>query len=108
MCDDPPARRGGGDCRWATGECLRQGGSTMLGGRTPDLTPAQLVAIASAIIGVIVAAGLPLSKDLTDHIVTLITVLAPVVLAADAHIRNGRAQGAGAAGLDPKTGQKPT
>ena len=41
---------------------------------------ATVVAIASAIAGVIVAAGLPLSKDLTDHVMILISVTTPVVV----------------------------
>jgi hypothetical protein len=41
---------------------------------------AQIVAIAAAIIGVAVTAGLDLSKDLQDHILTLITVLTPAII----------------------------
>lgn len=41
---------------------------------------ATVVAVVTAVIGLIVAAGLPLSKDLTDHIVVLITVVTPVVI----------------------------
>ncbi len=77
-------------------------GDSMFSGRTPDITSAQLITIASATVGVIVAAGLPLSKDLQDHILTLITVLAPLFIVSDAHIRNGRSRGVGAAGGDPK------
>jgi hypothetical protein len=73
---------------------------------TPDITPAQIVTIGGAILGVVAAAGIPLSKDLQDHILTLITVTAPLLLLADAHIRHGRARGAGAAGFNPKTGTK--
>ncbi len=59
---------------------------------TPDITPAQVVAIAGAILGVAVAAGLPLSKDLQDSIIDLITVLAPLLLVGDAAIRHGRSR----------------
>lgn len=41
---------------------------------------ATVVSVVTAVIGLIVAAGLPLSKDLTDHIVILITVVTPVVI----------------------------
>jgi hypothetical protein len=59
---------------------------------TPDITTAQIVALAGAILGVIAAAGLPLSKELQDSIITLITVLAPLVIIGDAHIRHGRSR----------------
>jgi hypothetical protein len=59
---------------------------------TPDITTAQFVAIVGAILGVAVAAGLPLSKDLQDSIVTLVTVLAPLIIVGDAHIRHGRSR----------------
>lgn len=41
---------------------------------------ATVVTIASAFLGVIVAAGLPLSRNLTDHILVLITVVTPAVV----------------------------
>jgi hypothetical protein len=59
---------------------------------TPDITQAQWVAIAGAVLGVAVAAGLPLSKDLQDSIIDLITVLAPLLLVGDAAIRHGRSR----------------
>ncbi len=59
---------------------------------TPDITPAQIVAIAGAILGVVAAAGLPLSKALQDSIIQLITVLAPLLLVGDATIRHGRSR----------------
>jgi hypothetical protein len=59
---------------------------------TPDLTTAQFVAIIGAVLGVAVAAGLPLSKELQDSIVTLVTVLAPLIIIGDAHIRHGRSR----------------
>lgn len=64
------------------------------GGRlsTPDVTSAQIVAIAGAVLGVVVAAGLPLSRDLQDSIIELITVLAPLLLIGDAAIRHGRSR----------------
>ena len=59
---------------------------------TPSITGAQYVAIAGAVIGVAVAAGLPLSKALQDSIIQLITVLAPLLLIGDATIRHGRSR----------------
>ena len=61
--------------------------------KTPDITPAQLIAIVGAIIGVLVTAGLDLSQDLQDSIIQLVTVLAPILLVSDAVIRHGRARG---------------
>lgn len=60
--------------------------------QTPDITPAQLIAIVGSILAVAVAAGLPLSKDLTDSIIQLVTVIAPVLLVGDAVIRHGRSR----------------
>jgi hypothetical protein len=59
---------------------------------TPDITIAQIVAIGGAVLGVAVAAGLPLSKELQDSIIQLITVLAPLLLIGDAAIRHGRSR----------------
>ncbi len=61
--------------------------------QTPDLTPAQVLAIVGAVLGVLVAAGLPLSQGLQDSIIQLVTVLAPVLLVSDAVVRHGRAKG---------------
>lgn len=60
---------------------------------TPDLTPAQILAIVGAVIGVAVAAGLPLSQGLQDAIIQLVTVIAPILLVSDAIVRHGRAKG---------------
>lgn len=58
----------------------------------PDITPAQIVAIVGSILGVVVSAGVPMSKDLEESIIRLVTVLAPVVIGADAAIRFGRSK----------------
>ncbi len=73
---------------------MAQSGTTSEGGglRTPDITPAQITAIAGAVLGVVVAAGLPLSRELQDSIIQLITVLAPLLLVGDAAIRHGRSR----------------
>ena len=59
---------------------------------TPDMTRAQYVAIAGAILGVLVAAGLDISQELQDQIMNLITVLAPLLVVGDAAIRHGRSR----------------
>lgn len=60
--------------------------------KMPDITPAQIVAVAGAILTVCIAAGLPISKDLQDSIIALATVLAPLLIAGDAVIRHGRSR----------------
>jgi hypothetical protein len=60
--------------------------------KMPDITPAQIVAVAGAIVTVLIAAGLPISKDLQDSIIGLATVLAPLLIAGDAVIRHGRSR----------------
>lgn len=64
----------------------------MFGGKTPDITTAQLVAVAGAVVGVLIAAGLDISKDLQDSVIQLITVLAPLLIVGDGIIRHGRAR----------------
>jgi prolipoprotein diacylglyceryltransferase len=61
--------------------------------KTPDITPAQIIAIVGAIIGVAVAAGLNISQDLQDSIIRLVTILAPVLIVGDGVVRHGRATG---------------
>ncbi len=59
---------------------------------TPDVTPAQLVAIVGSILAVIVAFGLDLSQDKQDSIIQLVTILAPLIVGGDAVIRHGRSR----------------
>lgn len=59
---------------------------------TPDISIAQIVAVVGSILGVLVAAGLDISKDLQDSIIQLVTVLGPVLIAGDAFIRHGRSR----------------
>src|SRR5437868_529807 len=63
--------------------------------KTPDITTAQILAIAGAALGLVVALGVPLSDEKQHAITTLVTVLAPVLLGADAAIRHGRARSFG-------------
>ena len=65
--------------------------------KTPDITTAQIIAIAGAALGLVVALGVPLSDEKQHAITTLVTVLAPVLLGADAAIRHGRARSVGLA-----------
>jgi len=60
--------------------------------KMPDVTPAQIVTIVTAATALAVALGVPLSHDKTFAITTFVTVLAPVLVAADAVIRHGRAR----------------
>lgn len=59
---------------------------------TPDITPAQVIAVVGSVLAVIVAAGLDISQELQDSIIRLVTVLAPLLLGADALIRHGRSR----------------
>lgn len=51
-----------------------------------------IVAISTAVIGVLVAAGLSLSKDLQDHIITLITVATPALIGLIAWLHHNSAK----------------
>jgi hypothetical protein len=57
---------------------------------------AVVVAIITAVLGVVVAAGLPLSKDLQDHVIALITVLTPAVIGGIAWIHHNHTKVAAA------------
>lgn len=59
--------------------------------RTPDLTAAQIVSIVGSVLALAVALGAPISHEASSAILSLVTVLAPVLLGADAVIRHGRA-----------------
>jgi hypothetical protein len=60
--------------------------------KMPDITLAQIVAVIGAAFGMLAAFGLPVSQEKQEAIVTLVTVLAPVLIASDAAIRNGRSR----------------
>lgn len=59
--------------------------------KTPDITPAQIVALAGSCIALCTAFGLPLSEEQSQAILDFVQVVAPVLLASDAVIRFGRA-----------------
>lgn len=59
--------------------------------KTPDITPAQIVAVAGSAIATLAAFGLPISQEQTDAILDLVKVVSPILLLSDAGIRFGRA-----------------
>jgi hypothetical protein len=61
-------------------------------GPMPNITPAQVVAVAGAIIATVVAFGVPISAGERDAIINLATVFFPVLIGADALIRHGRSR----------------
>lgn len=60
---------------------------------TPDITPAQVVALVAASVDLLVQFGVNLSSQQQTALIAFFGVLAAVVL-ADGHIRNGRARNA--------------
>lgn len=56
----------------------------------PSVTKAQIVALATAAIGVAVALGAPIDDNLQNGILVLVGVIASILLGADAHIRAAR------------------
>lgn len=60
---------------------------------TPDVTPAQIIAIVQAVVALVVAFGVGVSDELQSAIVQLSTALVVFLPLADAHLRNGRARG---------------
>ena len=61
--------------------------------KTPDITPAQIVAIVGACIAVAGAFGFDVSQDQKDAILQLATVLSSALVVGDAVVRHGRATG---------------
>jgi hypothetical protein len=60
--------------------------------KTPDLTPAQLLATLKAVLAVAVAFSVPLSSTQQVALLALAGTLSTVLVAADAAIRRARAQ----------------
>ena len=58
----------------------------------PNITPAQIVAVVGAFVAFLVAFGVPISDSQRDAMVSLATVLFPVLIGADALIRHGRSR----------------
>lgn len=65
--------------------------------RTPNITTAQIVAVIGSMFAVAAAFGLHVNAAERGSIVQLVTVLGPVLVAADAVIRHGRSKVAAAA-----------
>lgn len=59
-------------------------------GSTPDITPAQIVAIVQAVIGLLIAFGVDLSKQQQAAVLQLSTALLVVLPLVDAWIRHSR------------------
>ena len=72
-------------------EAVKEGDSTLF--KTPDVTPAQIVAIVGAAIAVAAAFGFDLNADQRDSVLQLVTVLSSVLVVGDAAVRHGRATG---------------
>ena len=62
--------------------------------KLPDVTPAQIVAIAQAIIGAAVAFSAPITEAQSAALLGVVAVVAAVLIPADAAIRRARAQNA--------------
>ena|SRR6266545_4763233 len=66
--------------------------STILTGRMPDITAAQMIAVVGAVISVAVAFGANISKEQQVAILSLAGAVAAILLASDAHLRSRRGQ----------------
>ena len=60
--------------------------------KTPDITPAQIVAIVGSLIATLTAFGVDISAAQQESLLQLVQTLAPVLLASDALIRYGRSR----------------
>lgn len=60
--------------------------------KTPDITPAQVIAIVGATLGVLTAFGLDLTEEQQQALMNLTQILATVLVGADAVIRYGRSR----------------
>jgi hypothetical protein len=61
--------------------------------RTPDLTPAQIIALIGAAITLASVFGLAITPEQREAILAFVGVLLSVFIHADAKIRHGRATG---------------
>lgn len=60
--------------------------------KTPDITPAQVVALVQAVISVLVAFSVPVSDAQSAALLGLTTIVASILIVGDAVIRRGRAK----------------
>jgi hypothetical protein len=63
--------------------------------KTPDVTKNQMIALATGIIALLAALGVPLSEANENRVFTIAVVLPSVLMISDAAIRVGRAVMAG-------------
>lgn len=63
--------------------------------KTPDTTRAQMISIATVVIGVLASMGMPLSEANTNRVYGAAIALAAMLTVSDAVIRFGRALMAG-------------
>jgi hypothetical protein len=68
--------------------------SLLISGLSPDITPAQLLAIAGNVIAVAIAFGAHITKQQQDAILAVVGALGAFLIASDAHVRGRRAQAA--------------
>lgn len=64
--------------------------STVWGMKTPDITPAQVLALVQAIIGLLIAFGVDLTEAQSVAVIALSGVLASMLLKGDKDIRVAR------------------
>lgn len=79
--------------------------------KRPDITPAQIVALAVTIVALATAFGAPITEAQATAIVAVVGSLAGVLVVGDSVIRNGRSRIAAAevsAGRPPAGGDGPT
>jgi hypothetical protein len=82
----------------------------MVGGKTPDLTTAQLVAIIGGVLAPIIARlGFDVSPATLSAILQAVAIGGGALVLGDAHVRHGRARGLGhaadrAASSEPAAG----
>jgi ABC-type nickel/cobalt efflux system permease component RcnA len=64
--------------------------SRVLTGRMPDITAAQVVGLAGAVVSVAVSFGVNISREQQEAILALAAAIAAILFAADAHVRTHR------------------
>jgi hypothetical protein len=62
----------------------------MFGGKFPDITPIQVVAVVGSVIAILVAYGVNLSTAQQDSIMDLVKIVAPLLVVGDAAVRGAR------------------
>lgn len=75
--------------------------------KTPDVTPAQMVALATALLDLAVQFGVRVTPGQESALLGVLGLAAALVL-GDAHIRHGRARGAAAPATPPAPPVAPT